>query len=376
MKISRILIFTDWFPPAYKAGGPIRSVANMVDRLKHNHEVYVFTSDRDLNADAPLEGIAVDQWVEEDGYKIWYYSPGSMTYKKVKQVIAEVNPDRIYLNSMFSNMVLPLMAAGRTGKVILAPRGMLRVSALSIKPLKKYFYLSFLRMLNMDQYITFHSTGMDETKDIRRIFPRAATIIEAPNLPVAVNNSLCTLHKSTNELNMAFVGRMHPIKNLHLLLQALQTIKTSVHLDIIATTEDPAYATTCKALIHELSSRHQINVHLDLPHHHIKPILESAHLFVLPTEGENFGHAIFEAFAVGCPVLISDQTPWRDLSTKKAGFDLPLQRDAFSVHIQVFIDMDDAAWQVFRQGAWELAKQYEVSIASSNQYDLLFAGNQ
>ena len=37
-------------------------------------------------------------------------------------------------------------------------------------------------------------------------------------------------------------------------------------------------------------------------------------LFLLPTGGENFGHAIFEALACGVPALISDQTPWRGLA--------------------------------------------------------------
>ena len=35
--------------------------------------------------------------------------------------------------------------------------------------------------------------------------------------------------------------------------------------------------------------------------------------FLLPTGGENFGHAIFEALSCGVPALISDRTPWRDL---------------------------------------------------------------
>ena len=47
-------------------------------------------------------------------------------------------------------------------------------------------------------------------------------------------------------------------------------------------------------------------------------------LFLLPTRGENFGHAIFDALEVGLPVLISDQTPWRDLERIGAGWSLPL----------------------------------------------------
>ena len=42
------------------------------------------------------------------------------------------------------------------------------------------------------------------------------------------------------------------------------------------------------------------------------------------TSGENFGHAIIEALACGCPVIISDQTPWNDLESFGAGWVIPL----------------------------------------------------
>ena len=47
-------------------------------------------------------------------------------------------------------------------------------------------------------------------------------------------------------------------------------------------------------------------------------------LMLLPTFDENYGHAIAEALAAGCPPLISDRTPWRDLEPKGVGWDLPL----------------------------------------------------
>jgi glycosyltransferase involved in cell wall biosynthesis len=47
---------------------------------------------------------------------------------------------------------------------------------------------------------------------------------------------------------------------------------------------------------------------------------------VLPTLGENFGHAIFEALSAGRPVLISNQTPWHNLASQKIGWDISLDR--------------------------------------------------
>jgi glycosyltransferase involved in cell wall biosynthesis len=368
----RILIFTDWFTPAFKAGGPIRSVVNLVEKFKGSLDIYIFTGDRDLHDALPFEGIQTDQWIAGDGCTIYHHSPGKMNYKKVKSVIKEVNPDKIYLNSMFSKMIYPLMAAGRSGKIILAPRGMLRTSALAIKPIRKFLYLSLLRTMNIDQQVTFHSTGDEETKDIKRIFPNARQIIVAPNLPVSVADTLHESHKQTGELHIIFVGRIHPIKNLLFLLESLDELRGDIRLDIVATKDDDAYWRSCEKQIARLKENIKTHIHLDIPHHQIKPLLEQSHLFVLPTEGENFGHAIFEALSVGCPVVLSDQTPWRDLKHKNAGVDLLLKKELFTETIQAFVDMNDLQWQEYRKGALALATDYEKHLESDRVYDDLF----
>jgi glycosyltransferase involved in cell wall biosynthesis len=368
----KILIFTDWFAPAYKAGGPVRSVVNMVNLLKQEHEVFVFTKDRDLNDKKSFRDIDEDEWIEKDGFSIYYYSPGKMTLDKVRRVIGEIVPDRIYLNSMFSNMILPMYVAGKSGKVILCTRGMLRKSALSVKWFKKYIYLTALKIWRMDRCLTFHATSKQEAKDIRRVFPKAGKILIAPNLPEPVLSTLPVMHKKAGALHMVFVGRMHPIKNLLFLLEALQRVDGDLHFDIIATREDIDYWKKCKKLIYKMQTKFHIVTYADLKHEKVRSMLQKAELFVLPTEGENFGHAIFEALAVGCPVLISDQTPWRKLAEKTAGIDIPLSRTKFTHAIQYFMNMDDEKWQQYRLGALQLASEYENNMNSLNAYHDLF----
>ena len=372
-KKIKLLIFCDWYAPAFKAGGPIRSIVNFADRFKDHYDIHIFTSDRDINEKRPFKHIEADQWLERDGFHIWYYSPGTMTYKKVKSVIAEINPDKIYLNSMFSNMIKPIMAAHVSGKLIIAPRGMLRRSALAVKPIKKFIYLRLLKLMGFAPYLSFHSTGEGETNDIKRFFPNAKSIVLAPNLPVAVNKNLDKGEKAPGKLRIVFVGRLHPIKKLDFLLEALVKNRGDIALDIVATREDANYWAACKKLISKLQFKVDIESYIDLPHAKIKPLLEKAHLFVLPTEGENFGHAIFEALAVGCPVLISDQTPWQNLQSNKAGMDLPLSDlSDFTKAIQTFVDMGDAEWQEYRRGALALAQDYENNLAALAQYNQLF----
>jgi len=296
-----------------------------------------------------------------------------MTFKKVKDVIADINPDKIYLNSMFSNMILPLLAASRTGKVILAPRGMLRPSALKVKPLKKFLYITLLRWLKIEQQICFHATDAAESNNIRRTFPKVSKIVEANNLPVSVDIELKKVFKIKGELKLIFVGRIHPIKNLLFLLESLKKVNGQITITIVATRDDQQYWLACKKAVLKIQPAIEVIVNIAIPHHKIKSMMQKAHLFALPTEGENFGHAIFEALAVGCPVLISDQTPWIGLRTMKAGVELPLANQSrFTEAIQEFVDMPDATWQAYRQGAWSLAKSYQQNQESAEQYHQLF----
>jgi glycosyltransferase involved in cell wall biosynthesis len=116
-----------------------------------------------------------------------------------------------------------------------------------------------------------------------------------------------------------------------------------------------------------------VNWLLDLPHHQIKAQLQSAHFFVLLSEVESFGHAIFEALAVGCPVLISDQTPWKNLQKKQAGWDLPISNlQAISATLQKMIDMDDQEWQSYRMGSLNLAENYVKRLNVDKEYSILF----
>ena len=100
-----------------------------------------------------------------------------------------------------------------------------------------------------------------------------------------------------------------------------------------------------------LPEKIKVSWHCDLTPVEVLQMIQKVHLFVLPSKGESFGHSIFEALSVGCPVLISDQTPWRNLLTCKAGADIPLADNLFLEAINTFVNLEDSRWQEFRRGA-------------------------
>src|SRR5690606_37969753 len=96
-----------------------------------------------------------------------------------------------------------------------------------------------------------------------------------------------------------------------------------------------------------------------VPHQQVQQILTEHDFFLLPTLGENFGHAILEAMTAGCPVIISDQTPWRRLAEKKVGWDLSLNAKSTWVQtLQSCVDMSSIEYQLMAESAQNFALQW------------------
>lgn len=62
---KKILILSDWFYPAYKAGGPITSLTNLVKGIVDKFKVTVLTSAYDLGEKKILDNIVSDSWQQE-----------------------------------------------------------------------------------------------------------------------------------------------------------------------------------------------------------------------------------------------------------------------------------------------------------------------
>jgi glycosyltransferase involved in cell wall biosynthesis len=82
----------------------------------------------------------------------------------------------------------------------------------------------------------------------------------------------------------------------------------------------------------------------EIEHERVRQVFAEHDLFLFPTLGENYGHVIFEALASGCPVLISDQTPWRNLESEGVGWAIPLaETERFQSVLQQCVE-GDSEW--------------------------------
>lgn len=369
----------DWFAPGFRAGGPIRSVVNFTEQLKDVLDISLITSDRDLGDTAPYAGIAADQWVSRDGYRIFYASRKSLSWASLLKLIREAEADVLYLNSMFSpRFALFPMLMKRLGLirhlVFISPRGMLKPSALEHKAFKKAFFLRAFKMSGAYRDVHFLSTDKQEGEDIVNAIGPETICFTTGNLPAPVPAFVPPPSKIPGALKIIFVGRIHPIKNLDYLLQAMVNLKGNIVLTVVATLEDRVYWNRCQEIIRKLDPEKRVVLEQDLPHDVVTRYLQENHLFVLPTKGENFGHAIYEALAAGRPVLISDQTPWRNLKQKKAGWDLPLADPAaFSVVLQEAVDMPFSILEEWCVAARQLSLDSQRDSQIKKMYIQLFS---
>ena len=131
--------------------------------------------------------------------------------------------------------------------------------------------------------------------------------------------------KEPGRARIAFVGTIVPKKGLHRALELLWPDRHRIDLDIYGPIGDPAEWARCRALLDRCEADVRWRAHGAIAHDEVATVLAAADLCILPTLGENYGYVIAEALAAGCPVLISDQTPWRGLAADGCGWDLPLE---------------------------------------------------
>lgn len=382
MTKKKILVFVDWYLPGYKAGGQIRSVASMVGHLKDHYEFRIITSDRDLHAETPYEGIQSNTWISRnDGSSVYYFSDSNRTKEELKKLIFAEQADIIYLNSLFSVFytLQPLLIRKKfmpNRKLVLAPRGMLGKGALQIKPLKKKLFLNFAKILGLYKNITWHASSEAEANEIRAMFGKRCKIHEAIDLVESRQLNKIEREKSQGKLKAVFLSRISVKKNLEGTLKLLAQLPTNaeVEFDIYGPIEDPEYWKRCEEAIAKLPSHIKASYKGVIENSQVISILSNYHLSILLTFNENYGHSIVESMAAGCPVLLSDQTIWKELTQKHAGWDIPLAQEGEILKaLNEAISWDQTSFNKISDGALAYANSIFNDDHGIEQNRLLFA---
>ena len=356
----------------------------MVAALGDEYDFRIVTRDRDLNESAPYTSIQTDRWARVGKAQVLYLSPRLSSWWRLIRRIRAERHDVIYLNSLwdrgFSMLPAILWWLGLLGRcsLIIGPKGEFSTGALNIKPSRKRAYIGIVKALGVYDKVVWHASSPYEAADIQRCMgasdassdsshlpPELNAQAHGPNVFVAVDlaglpreDDGAARRKRSGELDLVFLSRIAKMKNLDGALQILRDVKGDVSFNIYGPAEDSVYWDECKALIEALQKNILVQYHGAVRHEQVGQTLAAHQILFLPTRGEAFGHVITEALLAGRPVLISDQSPWRDLESRGAGWDIPLDRpDRFRSVLQECVDMDSERYAQLCASAARFARE-------------------
>jgi glycosyltransferase involved in cell wall biosynthesis len=379
---KKLLFIYDYFFPGYKAGGPIQSLINLVLHLSTNNDIYVITGGYDLQSDESYLDIKLNSWNEVNlsgaiKTKVWYGDDKGPSKAILKRLISDLGPDHIYLNGLFSikYFLKPILVARHLGygnKIVVCPRGMLQKGALSGKSFKKHVYLTLVKFSGLLNDVRWHATNLEEKDDIVNKFPVHNDIVIAENIPKKPLQTISFLTKKSGELKLIYLSLIAEKKNLLLLLQRITRIKPGLNLEIYGPPKDIDYWNKCREVMNTIPNKAQYMG--DVKPINVQQVLSTAHVFILPTKGENFGHALYESLSVGRPIITSFFTPWNSLEQNKAGFNVDISNDdSLIVAIEKFKEMSQNEYNEYCSAAHRLANVYYNEMDFEDKYKQLFA---
>lgn len=372
--MKRLLIFYPYFTPAYKAGGPIQSIKNLVDLVKDDFEIDVVCSAFDLGQAEVLPDVVADEWNRLSETVCVLYIKSNI-YKTIKTVISKRRPDIIYLNGIFLPFFswLPLIfAKANNVPVIITPRGMLQRGAMAAKSFKKNLSIGLLKSFNLLRNVTWQATDDQEEQDIRSYFGQRAEVRLVGNVPRSPMKTNMLVQKEKGDLKLVFLSLIARKKNLDLILRILKEVTHRVSLDIYGPVKDSAYWQECLSLTSNLL--HPIRYLGPVSPDKVRETLKGYHAFILLTKGENFGHAIYEALSTGTPAIISQFTPWGQLHLHRGGITVDINKPETCVAaIKTFISYDQRDLDSLSEGAYQLATAYYSGCDFKKLYVEMFS---
>jgi glycosyltransferase involved in cell wall biosynthesis len=361
---KRLLIFSRYYWPAYRSGGPVRSLQSLCRHFADEYDLYIVCYNHDKGDARPFADLPSGQWQQIDGAQLYYTPHEQTSLSQWRKLVAEIAPDMLYLQSLydphFTQKPLLLRSIGAIGKIpiLLAPRGELFDGAINTSPLKKRLYIALFRWIFARKWLHFQVSSQAEATTCARYFPASqsrihlATDMQVFDSPSAKNAPI----KKEGTLRLIYLARLAANKNLLHAIKAVAGLKGAITLDIYGPKENADYVKTCQTAARTVADNIQIRFLDALPHEKVASTLSAYDAYILPSFAENYGHGIVEAMACGLPIFISDQTPFAP-QKHQAGYALSLDdMPSWQTALQAYVNMDAASYQALRQYARDYAQ--------------------
>lgn len=225
--------------------------------------------------------------------------------------------EEVWVHSMWTPWVMKAAwCAIREGKrLVRMPHGCMDPKKIRHHFYKKVWVLAIEKAL-MRRAQAIVGTIPDEIEQIKAFVPRYRGEIVLRSLasgfgaPREVGEAKACAPRRGEELNLLYVGRLHPLKGVEFLIRAMNE-KTR----LVVIGKDEGEGEKLKALAGELGAK--VDFRGIVSEEEKNAAFEECDVFVLPTLSENFGLVVAEALERGKRVITTDGAPaWKPEESK------------------------------------------------------------
>jgi len=294
-----------------EASGPSYSVPRLARSLAElGHDVT-------LSCAAPgayVAGVHLDTYIELPFLRQFSISPTSIPGLRGRARESDI----VHNHSLwaFMNLVCGWVVPGHKARLVVSPRGSISEWAMDHSTtLKSAVWPIQKRALQKASLI--HATAPSELADVRRLGFRNPVVLTPNGIDVPTAGPRHARERRT----LLFLGRVHPKKGIDTLLRAWARLEQQhPQWDVkIVGTGPPEYLSELQRLTTELNLA-RVTFPGPVYGSDKDATFRDADLFVLPTHSENFGLAVAEALAVGCPAIVTHGAPWEGLERNRCGW--------------------------------------------------------
>jgi glycosyltransferase involved in cell wall biosynthesis len=294
-------------------GGVVRAVIDLCNALADaGHRITVLTFD---DADAPKD------WNGRDGRPALIHLTRARLPLRLSRASAGSakaaiqGADLLHLHVPWDPACVHLASIARAAgrPYVLSIHGMLDEWTIRLKGFKKRLYLALGGKGMLERAAFVHCTAQSEMDQSQRWYPRGRSVVIPLLVDLSPFDPLPGAEMARQRFDslrigapvILFVGRLHPIKRLDLLIRAAAKLKAMAvpFRLVLAGPGEPDHEKELRRLAAELGLERDVDFPGFVGGIEKVSLYQVASVFVLPSFHENFGVVSIEAMACGTPVV-------------------------------------------------------------------------
>jgi glycosyltransferase involved in cell wall biosynthesis len=387
----KILHVVPWYEPAWATGGTAAATSMLCRSLvKNGLDITVYTTNDDgkqgyldipLNTEINLGGVKVYYFHSD----FWWRKKRSFNSKglirKLKESFKEF--DLIHLSSSrvwFENIVYRLSNETQIPYIITPHASLMEYYIKEIgNRILKNIYLKLIGSRVIKGAAAIHFLCEGERESSARyvlekesfIVPNGMYIEDYKNKYFEKNSLRRKLNLKDRSIILLYTGRIHPLKNLDLVILALNEVKRSSKTDnfifiILGPVYDKKYYEHLNTMIKNTELNNNIKILPSVDRERVKEFYWASDILVMPSKVEGISMSIIEALASSLPVLVSNRVAnYHEIEEDKAGIVVAPDQHSITEAIKNIFTSDEYLKRLSINARRSAEKRYDIRKVAS-----------